>query len=211
VVHLIYGSERAAGGSLAIGSVRVELSAQSPDAAIRQNVVLVPGDRLRGGAVATLTVADNLTLPVLDRSRGGWAISRQGMSRIADGLAESYDVRPRDPSHLLGQLSGGNQQKVVLAKWFQIDPELILLDEPTQGVDIGAREQVFATIRRMSAAEACIICASSDHEQLAAICDRVVVLARGRIVAEISGSAISKAAIAELCYNSFGDAEGSSA
>jgi ribose transport system ATP-binding protein len=120
-------------------------------------------------------------------------------------------VRPRDTSRLLGQLSGGNQQKVVLAKWFQIDPELILLDEPTQGVDIGAREQVFATIRRMSATGACIICASSDHEQLAAICDRVVVLARGRIVAELSGSAMSKAAIAELCYNSLEDAEGSNA
>jgi ribose transport system ATP-binding protein len=211
VVHLVYGSERADGGHLAIGGRRVALSGQSPDAAVRHKVVLVPGDRLRAGAVATLSVADNMTLPVLDRSRGGWAISRRGMNRIAGGLAENYDVRPRDTSRLLGQLSGGNQQKVVLAKWFQMDPELILLDEPTQGVDIGAREQVFATIRRMSAAGACIICASSDHEQLAAICDRVVVLARGRAVAEVSGTAISKAALAELCYNSLDEAEGSNA
>ena len=95
------------------------------------------------------------------------------MAGIAAKLAEAFDVRPRDPMRLVGELSGGNQQKVVLAKWFQVDPGLILLDEPTQGVDIGAREQVFQTIRGMSDKGACVICASSDHEQLAAICDRV--------------------------------------
>jgi ribose transport system ATP-binding protein len=211
VVHLLYGSERARGGRLKLGDTDMALVGQTPDAAIRRKIVLVPGDRLRDGVVATLTVADNVTLPVLDRQRGGWAISRRGMGRVAGRLAEDFDVRPRDTSRLLGQLSGGNQQKVVLAKWFQIEPELILLDEPTQGVDIGAREQVFATIRRMSAAGASVLCASSDHEQLAAICDRVVVLARGRAIAEVKGSAISKAAIAELCYNSLDEAEGSAA
>ncbi|HKU98883.1 MAG TPA: ATP-binding cassette domain-containing protein, partial [Vineibacter sp.] len=119
------------------------------------------------------------------------------------------DVRPRDPSRMMAHLSGGNQQKVVLAKWFQIDPKLILLDEPTQGVDIGAREQIFRIIRRMSENGTAVLCASSDHEQLAAICDRVIVLSRGRIVASLEGDAISKPAIAELCYVSFGDTTGS--
>jgi len=149
-------------------------------------------------------VAANASLPVLDRRRGGWAISERGMSRIARDLAEAFDIRPRDPTRLLGQLSGGNQQKVVLAKWFQMEPDLILLDEPTQGVDIGAREQVFQTIRRMSERGAAVLCASSDHEQLAAICDRVMVLARGRVVASLEGADISKSAIAELCYTSLG-------
>jgi ribose transport system ATP-binding protein len=100
----------------------------------------------------------------------------------------------------MSALSGGNQQKVVLAKWFQMQPKLVLLDEPTQGVDIGAREQVFGEIRHMAEQGAAIICASSDHEQLAAICNRVVVLARGRQVAELEGAAISKSAIAQSCY-----------
>ncbi len=113
---------------------------------------------------------------------------------------DALDVRPRDPDALMSALSGGNQQKVVLAKWFQMRPKLVLLDEPTQGVDVGAREQVFAEIRRMAAAGAAILCASSDHEQLAAICDRVLVLSRGRIVQTLSGGAISKSAIAESCY-----------
>jgi ribose transport system ATP-binding protein len=211
VVHLAYGSMKGTAGRLRVGDRTLDLARVTPDRAIAAGIVLIPGDRLQDGAVATLSVTDNATLPVLNRSLGGWAISKARMDALTMQLAEAFDVRPRDPSRLLGQLSGGNQQKVVLAKWFQIAPELILLDEPTQGVDIGAREQVFRTIRRMSDEGACVICASSDHEQLAAICDRVVVLARGRAVATISGAAISKAAIAELCYNSLDESDGSGA
>ena len=85
---------------------------------------------------------------------------------------------------------------------FEVAPKLILLDEPTQGVDIGAREQVFGIIRTMCEAGAAVICASSDYEQLAAICDRVIVFSRGRISATLVGDAISKSAIAESCYRS---------
>jgi ribose transport system ATP-binding protein len=111
-----------------------------------------------------------------------------------------FDVRPRDPTLPIGSLSGGNQQKVVLAKWFQVKPRLILLDEPTQGVDVGAREQVFEVIRDASRSGACVICASSDFEQLAAICDRVGVFSRGRLVLELHGEELSKSSIAEACY-----------
>jgi ribose transport system ATP-binding protein len=122
------------------------------------------------------------------------------MRHHAAKLNTAFDVRPAEPTAFMSALSGGNQQKVVLAKWFQLDPKLVLLEEPTQGVDIGAREQVFGEIRRMADRGAAIICASSDHEQLAAICNRVVVLGRGRQVAELEGGAISKSAIAESCY-----------
>jgi len=209
VVHLVYGSLPAASGRLAIGQKSFDCARISPSAAVAAGIVLVPGDRQNDGAVATLSVAANATLPVLGRDRSGWAISERGMTRVARRLAETYDVRPRDPTRLLGELSGGNQQKVVLAKWFQIEPELILLDEPTQGVDIGAREQVFATIRRMSERGAAILCASSDHEQLAALCDRVIVFVRGRAAANLEGDAISKSAIAELCYIASADRPGS--
>ena len=101
---------------------------------------------------------------------------------------------------LFGALSGGNQQKVLLAKWFQTNPRLILLDEPTQGVDVGARAQVFDAIASAAQAGACVLCASSDYEQLTAICDRVLVLTRGAISKELVGDAISKTAIAQACY-----------
>jgi ribose transport system ATP-binding protein len=205
VVHLSYGSVRATGGTLTINGVETALDRQTPHKAIAAGVVFIPGDRQNDGAVASLTVAANATLPVLGRSNRGWLVSERATSAIATRLTDAFDVRPRDPMRLMGDLSGGNQQKVVLAKWFQIEPELILLEEPTQGVDIGAREQVFHTIRRMGEKGACVVCASSDHEQLAAICDRVIVMARGRQVASIEGAAISKAAISELCYTSAQD------
>jgi ribose transport system ATP-binding protein len=98
---------------------------------------------------------------------------------------------------LMASLSGGNQQKVVLAKWFQMAPKLILLDEPTQGVDIGARQTVFGHIANAASAGAAVLCASSDYEQLAAICSRVLIFAAGRVIAILEGAEISKEAIAE--------------
>ena len=101
---------------------------------------------------------------------------------------------------LLGALSGGNQQKALLAKWFQTAPRLILLDEPTQGVDVGARAQVFEAIEAVARSGAAVLCASSDYEQLTAICDRVLVFSRGAVTEELVGDKINKSAIAQACY-----------
>ena len=97
----------------------------------------------------------------------------------------------------MSALSGGNQQKVLLAKWLQQSPRLVLLDEPTQGVDIGARQTVFRQISHAAAAGATVLCASSDYEQLAAICSRVLIFSDGRVVATLRGAEITKEAIAE--------------
>jgi ribose transport system ATP-binding protein len=97
----------------------------------------------------------------------------------------------------MASLSGGNQQKVVLAKWFQMAPKLILLDEPTQGVDIGARQTIFRHIASAASAGAAVLCASSDYGQLATICSRVLIFAAGRVVAILEGAEINKEAIAE--------------
>jgi ribose transport system ATP-binding protein len=126
------------------------------------------------------------------------------MARHASALAERFDVRPRNPHLLFGALSGGNQQKVLLAKWLQQEPDLILLDEPTQGVDVGARQNVFRQIVHAAAGGAAVLCASSDFEQLATLCQRVLIFAQGRVTGELSGAAITKDAIAERCYAGFG-------
>jgi ribose transport system ATP-binding protein len=202
VVYHLYGAEPAQAGSLEIDGTIHDLPGLDPPALIKAGCVLIPGDRQNAGAVGALSVVDNLSLPVFGRITKRWAIRDSALWDNSMRLAERFDVRPRDPSLLLGSLSGGNQQKVVLAKWFQMEPRLILLDEPTQGVDVGAREQVFEVIREAAAAGACVLCASSDFEQLEAICDRVLVFNRGRVVAEIVGSAITKSTIAEHCYTS---------
>ena len=200
VVSLCFGARQAESGFLTLAGTERDLSVATPHDSVRNGIAFIPGDRLAAGIVPTLSVTDNATLPILRRFGGGWLMSRRTMRAEAARLNAAFDVRPSDPDLLMSALSGGNQQKVVLAKWFQMQPRLVLLDEPTQGVDVGAREQVFGEIRRMAEQGAAIICASSDHEQLAAICNRVVVLARGRQVAQLDGADISKSAIAESCY-----------
>jgi ribose transport system ATP-binding protein len=199
VVSLAFGATTAQAGFLTLEGREFDLTRMTPHRAVKEGIVFIPADRLAAGIVPTLSVADNVTLPILKRFNS-YLLDWRGIERRAAELNEALDVRPRDPSLPMSALSGGNQQKVLLNKWFQMQPRLVLLDEPTQGVDIGAREQVFGDIRRIAAEGAAVICASSDHEQLAAICDRVLVMGRGRLVATLEGDAISKSAIAEACY-----------
>jgi ribose transport system ATP-binding protein len=99
-----------------------------------------------------------------------------------------------------GALSGGNQQKALLAKWLQTRPKLLLLHEPTQGVDVGARQQIFALVRQAADAGVYVLCASSDYEQLALICDRVLVFGRGRVARQLVGAQVTKERIIEQSY-----------
>ena len=119
---------------------------------------------------------------MLDRYFNGVSLERRRMRRETGALMHEFDVRPNDPSLPYGALSGGNQQKALLAKWFQTEPRLLLLDEPTQGVDVGARQQIFGLIRTAVEERGMhVLCASSDYEQLSLLCDRVIVFGRGRI------------------------------
>jgi ribose transport system ATP-binding protein len=202
VIYRLYGAAPASSGRLAIDGAAVEIASLNPRRAIAHGCVLIPGDRLQAGAVATLSVSENVNQPVFGAVTRAWALSDSALLRNAAELTARFDIRPRSPESLLGALSGGNQQKVVLAKWLQTRPRLVLLDEPTQGVDVGAREQVFSAIAEATRQGAAALCASSDYEQLTAICDRVVVFSRGRVVKRLAGAEISKPAIAEACYRS---------
>jgi ribose transport system ATP-binding protein len=197
IPYLIYGARAARGGTLDIGGRGVELSRITPHEAIRHGVVLVPADRANAGVIGPLPVDDNVTMPTLALRFRQWMLRRRAMTTEAAEMGRRFEVRPADPTMLMASLSGGNQQKVVLAKWLQMAPRLILLDEPTQGVDIGARQTVFRHIANAASAGAAVLCASSDYEQLAAICSRVLIFAAGQVVAILEGAEISKEAIAE--------------
>lgn len=201
VPYLLYGARRGA-GTISIAGRTADLSRMSPHAAQGLGIAFLPGDRLGAAGVGTLDVTDNITLPVLPAHRATLGLDRRGMGREALRLSQEHDVRPLDPGLPLGALSGGNQQKVLLAKWLQLGPKLLLLDEPTQGVDYGARQQIFKALDKAAAQGTAILCASTDNEQLEQICDRIIVFARGRPVAELSGDAITRKAIAEACFNS---------
>lgn len=196
VPYFLYGA-RPAAGTLRLAGESIDLASFSPREAMRRGIVLIPGDRPNAGAIGVLPVADNVTMPVLETRFRRWMLDRGGMVRIAHELGQRFDVRPPNPLLPISSLSGGNQQKVLLAKWLQQSPRLVLLDEPTQGVDIGARQTVFRQIGDAAAAGATVFCASSDYEQLAAICTRVLIFSEGRVVATLTGADIAKEAIAE--------------
>jgi ribose transport system ATP-binding protein len=170
-------------------------------------MALIPADRPGAGAVGSLPVVDNLSLQVLPRYRRGLTLSKRAMLRAAEASAEEFDVRPRNPRLDYSSLSGGNQQKVLLAKWFLTEPNLLLLHEPTQGVDIGAREEIFELLRGAAADGCAVVIASSDHEQLAAVCTHVAVVRSGRVAQQLHGDALTQSTITDACYAASDSAE----
>jgi ribose transport system ATP-binding protein len=205
--YLLYGAKPARAGSIAIGDQKIPVARMSPPAALDAKLALLPSDRLGAAGVGNLTVADNMLLPVLGEFFRWFGLDWQGIGRRASKLGSMYDVRPNRPDLALASLSGGNAQKALMAKWLQTSPRLLMLDEPTQGVDVGARQQLFAALEHASTQGTAILVASTDYEQLAQICERVLVFARGQIVHTLEGVAISKDAIAEQCLRGMGAVE----
>jgi ribose transport system ATP-binding protein len=202
IPYFLFGAASCESGTLSAHGVTYELAAMSPDRAVANGFVLLPGDRQRDGSVPDLSVADNVMLQVLPEFRGPMGLRVGAMKSRAQELLTEYDVRPPNPRLPYESLSGGNQQKALLAKWLQAQPRVIFLHEPTQGVDVGARGQIFTVLGQAASEGASVIVASSDYEQLATICDRVLVFVRGRVGQEISGDEITKERIAEQVYNS---------
>jgi ribose transport system ATP-binding protein len=202
VLPRLFGAHRAEAGTLEVRGSAEALDRMAPDRAIELGLALIPADRQHDGSVGSLSAVDNLMLPTVDRYASRLGLARRRMQRDAAELMRRFDVRPADPTMTYSAFSGGNQQKLMLAKWLQIAPSVLLLDEPTQGVDVGARQQIFGAIRDVAAEGTSVVCASADHEQLAAICTRVIVFGRGRVHGELRYPDISREAIVERCYAS---------
>jgi ribose transport system ATP-binding protein len=205
VPYLIFGAGRCTAGKLTIDHEH-DLTAMTPVRALRVGIALLPGDRQRDGVVDSLTVEANISLPVLGRHAGGLGLRKRQLTENARRLLAEYQVRPNTPGAAMETLSGGNQQKVLLAKWIQLAPALLLLHEPTRGVDVGARREIFATLRGLARGGVAVICASGDHEELAALCDRVLVFSEGAPVRTLVEDEITVAQIAAACLSDLGPA-----
>ena len=201
VAYALYGAIPATSGTMTLEEAELRIVDMTPHRALAHRIALVPSDRPRNGSVASLSASENINMPVLGRYFRRLRLQRRELHRNARGLMRSFDVRPARPDFEYGSFSGGNQQKAMMAKWHQIAPRVMLLHEPTQGVDVGARQQIFNLIVGASKTTA-TICASSDYEQLTAICDRVAVIANGRIAGFLSGPELTKDHIADFCLRS---------
>jgi ribose transport system ATP-binding protein len=199
VPYLLFGAKRAVAGSLSMRETAYSLTDISPSEAVENGIALIPVDRRGDGLVEELSVVENISLPILQHF-GPWCIQHANLRKTAENLVREFDVRPGDAENRVGNLSGGNQQKVLLAKWLQTKPKLILLDEPTQGVDVGAREQIYQILKKQAATGTMILCASSDYEELATLCSRVLIFGHGRIVEELVGTQLTKDVIAQRCH-----------
>lgn len=161
----------------------------------KAGLVLAPGTRERGSAVSSFRARENVTLPVLSRyRRSGRIVRRLERDEVAE-LAQQLDIRPKDPERLFGLFSGGNQQKIVIAAALNQLPKVVVLDEPTAGVDVSAREAIFALVRRYADAKVGFVVASSDLEDFVGLAHRVVVLVNGRVADVLDGGHMNKDAL----------------
>jgi ribose transport system ATP-binding protein len=197
--YLLYGARPCRSGRLELDEA-LDVTELSPSRALAAGIALVPADRARDGAVGSLSVAENVMLPVLDRYADRTRLDGGRLRRTAAALLAKQDVRPPEPQLMFDALSGGNQQKAVLAKWLQTAPRLLLLHDPTRGVDVGARERIVSALRDIAGRGVSVLSASADFEQLARLCDRVLIFSAGRAVDELVGPDVTEARIAERCH-----------
>jgi rhamnose transport system ATP-binding protein len=183
VARVLFGIDQRDGGEVRLGGRPVAFA--SPSAAMHAGIAYLPEDRHQEGLVLDFTIAQNVTLPILPRLFRRLLIRASTERRVAHEYTEQHNVRMVGGYDLVGALSGGNQQKVVLAKWLASRPSILILDEPTRGIDIGAKVEVHRIISELAASGLGIILISSDLPEVLAMSDRILVLHEGRLTAEI--------------------------
>jgi len=181
IPHLLFGSGFATGGRLAVSGTTVALPSLRPRKAMKLGLSLVPADRLKNGGVGLASVRENVTMPVLDTYSRFGRINHRLERRAAMERIDELQVRPPDPEHTFAELSGGNQQKVALARLLHAGCDVLLLDEPTRGIDVGSRQEVYQLLDRLARDGASILLVSSQLPELLGLCDRIAVMRRGEL------------------------------
>ena len=190
--QLLFGARRWHSGAISFGNRRLERMTISDAMSMGMGYA---GHRDKGSATRSMLVRENLTLPAIPtRGPGKW-LSNKHESKSTEPWLQRFDVRPADPERPLGLLSGGNQQKVVLARWLRCGSKILVLEDPTRGVDIGAKAGIYRIMAEAASTGTSFIVVSSDAEELAAICDRVLVLRDGTIASELHGTGLTEDAI----------------
>jgi len=188
------------------GSVRVDgsiVSASSPRAAksARSSMALVPEDRKTDGLMLPMAVRENLSFAALDALSRAGVIDRARESEAVQRMVRQLSIKAPDLDDAVGTLSGGNQQKVVIAKWLLNAPRIILLNDPTRGIDVGTKQEIYLLLRQLAAAGAAVLLYSTDYAELIGCCDRVAVFFDGRIVRWLQGDQLTEHALVASALN----------
>ncbi|WP_269451764.1 sugar ABC transporter ATP-binding protein [Tessaracoccus coleopterorum] len=183
LARLIYGADRPETGEVAIAGAAVDV--KTPAAGLKHRIAFSSENRRDEGIIRDLTVRENIILGV--QAKRGWArpLPRKEVDELVSKYISELNVRPADPDKAIRNLSGGNQQKVLLGRWLATSPEILILDEPTRGIDIGAKAEIQERVLELAAAGVSVVFISSELEEVVRLCDRIVVLKDHRKIAEL--------------------------
>ncbi len=200
---------RKGGGDIRFGGARQQWP--NARAGMRAGAVYLTEDRKSKGLLLDETIATNLTLAALDKFQRGPLVDRAKETRALDEAIQRFDIRVGDKNLLAGQMSGGNQQKLLLAKMMLLNPRVVVIDEPTRGIDIGAKQQIYRFIAALAAEGRSVIVISSEMAELIGICHRIIVMRNGRVVGEVAGDTMNEHAIVLLATGVSTNGEGAQA
>lgn len=164
-------------------------------------MALIPEDRKTEGLMLPMSVRDNLSFAALDHVSRWGVIDRDAEGRLIDEMVRLLAIRTAGMNAPVGALSGGNQQKVVIAKWLMRKPRIILLNDPTRGIDVGTKQEMYQLLRKLADSGAAILFYSTDYDELIGCCDRVLVLYDGAIASELAGAAVTERALVASALN----------
>ncbi|MBD0383486.1 sugar ABC transporter ATP-binding protein [Paenibacillus sp. WST5] len=201
--RLIFGADAADGGEVRLAGRKLAL--RQPEDAVRAGIALVPEERRKQGVLVEESVKRNLSLPILRMLSTLGFVKRGAESAHASKLVEQLGVQPRDPNRAVKHLSGGNQQKVAVGKWLPTNADVYMFDEPTKGVDVGAKSDIFRLIGQLASEGKGIIYLSCELNEIIGIADRILVMSYGSVVKELSRAEATQDLI--LTYASAGEAE----
>ena len=197
----LFGVLRGCSGGLYVDGKQVTINSPAAARADGVGMALIPEDRKTEGLMLPMSVRDNLSFASLDRIAHGGIVDRAAESRRLDEVIKLLAIRTAGTEVAVGTLSGGNQQKVVIAKWLMREPRIILLNDPTRGIDVGTKQEMYQLLRRLADAGAAILFYSTDYDELVGCCDRVLVLYDGAVKRELVGAEITERALVASALN----------
>ena len=196
VARALFGIEPAQGGTILLDGAAVRI--RSPRDAIRRGLYLVPEDRKQSGLVLGMSITENVSLPALERHSRLWLINTASEARVGEAQRSALRIKAPSAAVAAGTLSGGNQQKIVLGRWLALSPRAIVFDEPTRGVDVGAKGEIYALMRGLADRGIAVLMISSDMEEVIGVSDRIAVMHEGRVGGVLERAKFSEAAVIEL-------------
>jgi ribose transport system ATP-binding protein len=197
----LFGVLRSTTGEILIDGKKVSLSGPSDAKHGDCGMALIPEDRKTEGLMLPMSVRDNLSMASLGRISKGGLVDRAAETKAIDEMIALLAIRTDGTAVPVGTLSGGNQQKIVIAKWLMTKPKVILLNDPTRGIDVGTKAEIYQLLRKLADAGAAILYYSTDYDELVGCCDRVLVLYDGAVGRVLSGAEITERALVSSALN----------